>query len=371
MGKRLFFQPERQGALLRDAVLFVLRAQNAVDRVGCAATGLVVVADLHFAEQADGEKIKTAKQQAESRHHQRAVCGHDRNVAQKFFYAQPQDDSTAAEDTQHAEAAEKVQRARQITQQEADGQQIEKHAEGTCDAVVRNAALAVHVADGNFADRRTVPRRQRRDEAVQLAVERDLLQNVAAISLECGTEIVDIDTGNFGHHPIGNAAGNAAHPEIVDAILAPSADDIVAGGDFFQEHRNVGGIVLQVAIHSDDVFPAGVVESGGESGGLAEVAAQFDDRDAAVNRRDLPQHGEGVIARSVVDQNDFEALPVRLHNRLQAVVEVGDVLLLVVQRDDNGVLGHDQLIINRNGSRQLPVVSGQLFPRYFGVVIGR
>ena len=35
--------------LFGDAVLFVLRAQDAIDRVGSAAAGLVVVADLHFA----------------------------------------------------------------------------------------------------------------------------------------------------------------------------------------------------------------------------------------------------------------------------------------------------------------------------------
>jgi hypothetical protein len=43
--------------LFRDAVLLVLRAEDAVDGVGGAATGFVVVADLHFAQQANSEKI--------------------------------------------------------------------------------------------------------------------------------------------------------------------------------------------------------------------------------------------------------------------------------------------------------------------------
>ncbi len=34
--------------LLRDAVLFVLRAQNAIDRIRRATAGLVIVAHLHF-----------------------------------------------------------------------------------------------------------------------------------------------------------------------------------------------------------------------------------------------------------------------------------------------------------------------------------
>ena len=38
-----------QQRLFRDAVFFVLRAQDTVDGVGGAAAGFVVVADLHFA----------------------------------------------------------------------------------------------------------------------------------------------------------------------------------------------------------------------------------------------------------------------------------------------------------------------------------
>ena len=137
-------------------------------------------------------------------------------------------------------------------------------------------------------------------------------------------------------------------------ILAPSADDVVTRGNLFQEQRNVVGIVLQIAVHGDDVLAAGMVESGGEARGLAEVAAQLDDGHTAVDGRDFAQHREGVIVGAVVHEHDFEGFAVRLHDRFQAVVEVGDVLLLVMQRDDDGVLGHSPFIIDRKavlGSR--------------------
>jgi hypothetical protein len=38
---------------------------------------------------------------------------------------------------------------------------------------------------------------------------------------------------------------------------------------------------------------------------------------------------------------------VSLHHHLQAVIEVGDILLLVMERDDDGVLGHGVFIIDR------------------------
>src|SRR5271165_2827412 len=333
--------------LLRDAVLFVLRAQDAVNGIGRAAAGFVVVPDLHLAEQADCEQIQPAEQQAESGHHQRAVRGHHRHVAQEFLYAEPEHDRGAAENAHHTEAAEKMQRARQIAQQKADGQQVEEHAEGARNAVVRHPALAVHIADRHFADGRPMPGGQRRNEAVQFAIERYLLQNVAAVGFERGPEVVDVDAADLGHHPVGDARRDAAHPEIVDAHFAPSADNVVTGRNLFQKQRDVVGIVLQIAIHGDDVLAAGMVETGRQSSGLAEVAAQLDHRYAAVHSCDLAQHGECVIARTIVHQHDFEAFAVRFHDRFQAVVEVGDVLLLIVQRDDDRVLGHSLSIIDR------------------------
>ena len=105
------------------------------------------------------------------------------------------------------------------------------------------------------------------------------------------------------------------------------------------------GIVLQIAIHSDDVFAARVIETSGEPGSLAEIAAKFHHGDTAVYGSNLAQHREGVIAGAIIHQHNFERFTSGLHDRFQAVVEVGDVLLLVMQRDDDGVFRHSLFII--------------------------
>ena len=102
---------------------------------------------------------------------------------------------------------------------------------------------------------------------------------------------------------------------------------------------------MQIAIHGDDVFAACMIETGGQSSGLAEVAAELDHRDAAIHGGDFTQHGEGVVAGAVIHQHDFECLAGGLHHRFQAVVEIGDVLLFIVQRDDDGIFGHSSSII--------------------------
>ena len=139
---------------------------------------------------------------------------------------------------------------------------------------------------------------------------------------------------------------DAPHDEVVDALLAPAADDVVALAQLLQEHRNVVGIVLQIAVHGDDVFAFGVIEARGQRGGLAEVAAQLDHHHAAVDRGNLLQHPEGVVAAAVVDEDQLERLAGGFHDHLQAVVELGDVLFFVVKRYDDGVLRHRLIYYN-------------------------
>ena len=52
-------------------MLFALSTQDSVDGIWSATAGLVIVAHLHFAQQADREKIQTTDEKAQSRHHQR------------------------------------------------------------------------------------------------------------------------------------------------------------------------------------------------------------------------------------------------------------------------------------------------------------
>src|SRR5215469_15367688 len=214
---------------------------------------------------------------------------------------------------------------------------------------MRGAALAVHIADWNFDDRSAVPRRQRWDEPVQFSVERHLLDDFATISLEGSAKVVDIHAAQFRHQPVRDARRNAPQPKVVDAVLAPAADDVVALADLLNEHRNIGRIMLEVAIHGDDVFAAGVVESSGEAGGLSKITAEFHDGHPAVDSCDLAQQLERAIGRTVVHQDDLEALAVRFHDGFKAVIEVGDILLLVMQRDHNRILCHGRFYYTGKG----------------------
>ena len=175
---------------------------------------------------------------------------------------------------------------------------------------------------------------------MQLAVERHFLHHLAAIGLEGGTEIVEFHAAQLGHEPVGDAGRNPPHDKVIDALLAPAADDVVSLAQLLQEHGNVVRIVLQVAIHGDDVFTFGMIETSRQGGGLPEVAAQFYHYNAPVHRGDLLQHPESIVVAAVVHEDQFERLVGGFHHHLEAVIELGYILFFVVEGDDNGVLEH-------------------------------
>src|SRR6266853_50170 len=157
--------------LLRDRALFALRPQDAVDGIRGALRGLVVMAHLHFSEQADGEHVQSRQQQDSREHHQRAVLRHDIGLVQELLQNQPAGDSAACHDAEHPNRTEEVQGAGKIFEQEADGDEIEEDAEGARDSIMRSPTFPVDVLYWYFNDRRAVPGRQCGDEAVEFSVE--------------------------------------------------------------------------------------------------------------------------------------------------------------------------------------------------------
>src|SRR4051812_10238706 len=201
---------------------------------------------------------------------------------------------------------------------------------------------------------------------MQLTVQRDLLDQFAAICFKGGAEVVDVHATQLRHQPIRDARWNAAHDEVIDALLAPSADDVVSLFQLLQKQRDVVGIVLQVAIHGDDVLTASIVEAGRQSRCLPEVAAQLDDDHAAVYSSDLVQVKEGLVAAAVVYKDQLEAFAGRLHHVLEAVVELGDVLFLVVKRHNDREPQRRNGLLRSHGNRaQLYLRNRQTFPTQY------
>src|SRR5262249_49973837 len=138
---------------------------------------------------------------------------------------------------------EEVQRPAKITQQEANGEKVEKYRKLADHAVFRNAVLPVGDRDGNLADTGAAAQRQHRNEPLQLAIDRDIGNQGPAVGLEASTPIVNADASNPGQYPVSQAVGNTLQPSFL-APDAAAANNIEAFFQFVREARDVGGIVL-------------------------------------------------------------------------------------------------------------------------------
>src|ERR1700675_1192185 len=134
-----------------------------------------------------------------------------------------------------------MHRAREVLQQKFDGQDVEHYVEGPAQTVMRISSHARRVPDRDFRDARAVETGQRRDEAMQLTIEIDLLQYLGAISLECGAEVAQCDARAFRHEPVRDARRDLPGERVVNAVLAPPAGNVVAFLDLAKQRWNIFG----------------------------------------------------------------------------------------------------------------------------------
>ena len=182
-------------------------AKDAVHGVGGAVVGGVEVADLELAQEADAEHLDAGEDKDAGDDEDGAVLIEDVAVGEDLEDQHPDGEGAAGEHADGADGSEEVERAGHVLEQKPDGEEVEEDAEGAGDAVVTFAGGAGGIGDGDFADGGAVPAGKRWDEAMHLAIERYVLDNLAPVGLEGSAEVVNIDTGEDGHEFVGGARG--------------------------------------------------------------------------------------------------------------------------------------------------------------------
>jgi hypothetical protein len=88
-------------------------------------------------------------------------------------------------------------------------------------------------------------------------------------------------------------------------VLPPAAGDVVAFVDLRKQRGNVLGRMLQIPIHGNHHAALRLVESGGECGGLPEIAPQTDHLQVSIGLGKIRQQFEAAIRGCVIYENDF------------------------------------------------------------------
>ena len=123
--------------------------------------------------------------------------------------------------------------------------------------------------------------------------------------------------------------GRKALKERIFAVLAPAADHVeLVLFEVGDQLGDIGGVVLQVSVHGDDIVVLRGVNTRVHGRRLAEVAAQADEFDRS---KRLCQFN-GFVLRPVVHKNDLVRQTRFFQHGFDLAVEFQNVPFLVKQR---------------------------------------
>jgi hypothetical protein len=128
----------------------------------------------------------------------------------------------------------------------------------------------------------------------------------------------------------------ALEPGLAVPLATHGVDDVVPFAPARDHGAHDLGRILQVGVHDDDGVALGAVDARRDGGLVAEVARERQDLVARLARGELLEHGQRLILRAVVDEDDLPAgadLGQLGQEITQAPIELGDDELLVEHRD--------------------------------------
>ena len=161
-------------------------------------------------------------------------------------------DEPSEEEKKESTPAEEPDRLGGVTLQEYKGYEIEDHAEGPGETVLRTAIPPRMIPHLYLCDLSPHPGGVGRDEAMHLSIEADVLHHLPPVGLEGATVIVKPYPGEEGDEAVRHHGGESAGEEGLLSVSAPAAHHIVALLQLLQQPGYIGRVVLEVRIHRDD-----------------------------------------------------------------------------------------------------------------------
>ena len=233
---------------------------------------------------------------------------------------------------------------RGVAEQELHRQQVQHDPDRARQSVIGSPVPARPVIHHAFGDLHALFARDRRQEAVHLAVQLQRLDDLGAEHFQRTPVVVQLDARREGDDGIGDHRREPAVQERVLPVLPPSCGDVGALLDQLDQGGQVRRVVLQIAVGRGNQRAAGVVESGRERCCLSKVAAEPDDAPPRVFRLTLRQQLETVVGAPIVHRDDLVRTSPRLEGAGQLPIESGNARGLVADGNDDGEIrcGHHE-----------------------------
>lgn len=263
----------------------------------------------HVGDEAEGEESGAGEKGEHGEKGERGIA--QVVVLDQFSQDGPNDGNESDEHEDDAGAAKKMERAGGIFLPEPDRAHVQNAFHSPLPVVFGLAGRARPVVDHLFAYFKAFDLKNGRNKTVHFAVERHLAETFFLINLKRTAAVMDAVV----NEEFADQSGHERRPALalfVLAVFAPAGNDVeIVGFEFFDERRDVGRIVLSVAVQRGNVFSRRGFYSRVHGGGLAEVAAQVDD----LHGTERLQGIHCFVRRTVVNKNYFKRLVQLLADR--------------------------------------------------------
>src|SRR5262249_12934795 len=115
----------------------------------------------------------------------------------------------------------------------------------------------------------------------------------------------------------------------------PPTDDVIPLLQLVEQPGDVRGVVLAVAIESDDQLAPSDIEARRQRGGLPEVCSEPNDAELRQRGYQVAEAGTCRVRRAVVDNDQLVGPAEALHDAPEGGQQRPDVVLLVVDGNDD------------------------------------
>lgn len=184
----------------------------------------------------------------------------------------------------------------------------------------------------NLNDAKAMQLEQRRQEAVQAAIQFNLLEAGAAIGFQRTTGVLDV----ISSRPVSKTVPDSRRQSFPGAVpaVAPNSADAIPVAKHFYHPWNISRIILKVAVQRHYAFAPRQTESGGHGRRLAEVLVEVRHADAGVGLLLPPEFLQGRIYAPIIHEDKLQASGPRIEDASEFLQKRTDVFAFIENRDD-------------------------------------
>src|SRR6266403_5480558 len=242
----------------------------------------------HFGQET---KQNTNHRNQECHYHQQRQRRHDEgNIPVDFEIKHPQECDSADYQAEYAAAAKEIHGFAGNPVEELYHQQVEQNFEHALETVFRFPGTPRMMVDHQLSDFCPMPRRIDGQETVHLPVQADPVDYLSFVGFERAAKIMQAHSGHRRNQPVGENTRNVPLNDIVLPIFPPTRNHIETLINEVQHSRDIGGIVLSIAIQRDDHVALSEIEARHHRSGLTGVSLEVNDANSPIRIGQLVQN---------------------------------------------------------------------------------